>query len=1383
VSTNTQLAGSITIDPAPFIAGLQSASTAFNSLTNLLANNGPTVTNPLLQGLNAAQNGFSQFQASMQAGAQSMNNLGGAFQDALGRWHAANGQFLSSAQLVALGLQNTGAAASQCGSALQGMGAASVAAGMLIAQMATSIIHHITSLASSALESGLSFLKMKEQATTAFTNMMGSADMAKGFIQELAVFANTTPFEMPELVRAAQKFMAMGFSAQEVIPILTSVGNAVAAMGGNSQMIDRVTTALVQMKAKGKVSAQEMMQLAEAGIPAWQILAEKIGTSIPNAMKLGEKGALSATMAIAALTEGMDKRFGGMMEKQSHTFAGLMSTIKDTSQQVLGSVLEPLFVKATGAMQGFVNLLPSMQAGIAGISDQAKIATVAFVGLGLATGAAATAIAFTLGGPAALAVVGLGAQVTLVTTAIITNFGQVGSMLAAWTGDTQINFSTVMKWIGMGADAFAIFARSIIQGVDVIGTALVVMGQAFKGAIGVLQGFGTTVKGVLSFDPTAIIAGTTQMQGAFGNMTTGISGQVSLLTQRIKSNMSDTLANINGKYASGFQSFAGKVGGAFTQASNKASEFVKDLGKMGKDANKNAEDLMGAKGAKKGRDQTAAILKLALDDVNAMLDTLGVKVKISKDYWSRITEDTKIALKAQSAVVKEFNEALKNLAINRMLSDPKIIRVAIGDYVQLGDAITRLKEKGVEVNIVYTELADVLKISGDSAAYFAKTAGPAIEEFFDRNKDNLEAMTDGLKEMAVQSGKAFKAHVEHWFEGGKAAKAWGKVMTDAVKELKDQIKSNLGDGVGGILIAFADKFKINLTKINDWSSGVLDIVGALPGKIGDKLRKVTDTFSSWVNRIDSLLRGLHKIFNSIPDGLGPMIQSVVGLFKKVETNVQSTVGSINTSLNSLDTTASTSLGSAASSAARASTEMHESMHAIGASAGKASDEVNKAAQAIVASIGAVATFAGTRGQGKFTGVLGGAAAGAQIGSLFGPVGTIVGAGVGAIAGLFGSGKSSAQKKAEEEAKQRAGLDMQKFAADVMSAQMEGLKKGLELLEGLKTFSEVPRKAIKRFFNEIEMILQLFAEMAGKFKADSVEQSKALSEIMSGSFGALMSGADLINAIKAVASITEENISTFITTTMKLITAWSEAASTIELQSAKFTGKISEKLMSSFAFLQVVPEVIKGFAESVKVDDSIIDAVFATANNFITKMKEMSEQHRGMELNRTGASASIFSTIFESAKGMLELFTQFAAYKAMDEAVLSVITSDLQKLLSWGDGLIALGESGISKFETLGDVIGRMAAAMRGATAGISALTGGGSTEGITANIQSGNGAGLLRAGGGSSSSTTVINQTTNITQNVQAATSDSREQAELIRRIVKEENEKLRRELLLSSVS
>lgn len=223
------------------------------------------------------------------------------------------------------------------------MTAMAVAAGTALGNMATTAISKLGEMVTSVVTTGFSFNNMKQQADIAFTTMLGSGEKAKAFLDKLQTFAAKTPFEFPDLLMASQRMLAMGFQANQVLPTLTAIGDAVAGLGGSSEMVNRVTTALGQMQAKGKATGEEMMQLTEAGIPAWEFLAKKIGVSIPEAMDMVTKGSVKADVAIGALVDGMNNKFGGLMEKQSATFGGLLSTIKDTFAQISGKVMQPAF--------------------------------------------------------------------------------------------------------------------------------------------------------------------------------------------------------------------------------------------------------------------------------------------------------------------------------------------------------------------------------------------------------------------------------------------------------------------------------------------------------------------------------------------------------------------------------------------------------------------------------------------------------------------------------------------------------------------------------------------------------------------------------------------------------------------------------------------------------------------------------------------------------------------------------------------------------------------------------------------------------------------------------------------------------------------------------
>lgn len=238
-----------------------------------------------------------------------------------------------------------------------------------------------------------------QQVQAAMTNMLGSAERAKNLLGQLQDFAAKTPFEFNDVAAASQKFLAFGFTAEQIIPTLRAVGDAAAGVGLGKEGIDRITLALGQMAAKSKVQSDEMLQLTEAGIPAWQMLADKIGTSVPQAMDMVSKGAVDAQTGLQALVGGMEEKFGGMMAQQSQTITGTWSNMMDglsqsaiaVGQQISDALnLPDLFSSLGDSLQQFANLVknqgigealsqmipPEVEVAAAGLATTLTVATI-----------------------------------------------------------------------------------------------------------------------------------------------------------------------------------------------------------------------------------------------------------------------------------------------------------------------------------------------------------------------------------------------------------------------------------------------------------------------------------------------------------------------------------------------------------------------------------------------------------------------------------------------------------------------------------------------------------------------------------------------------------------------------------------------------------------------------------------------------------------------------------------------------------------------------------------------------------------------------------------------------------------------------------------------
>lgn len=208
---------------------------------------------------------------------------------------------------------------------------------------------------------GFNFNAQMETMQTGFEVMLGSAAKARKMIGDLKDFAKITPFETDNLAQAAQMLMSTKAVAEkDLIPTLRKIGDAAAGSSKGFASLPHVMLAVTQMMMKGKISAEEMSkQLVNAGIPAWSILSDKMGISVKTLMQMAKEGKLGLD-AVMLLVDGMGDRFSGMMQKQSRTWMGLMSTIRDSIKINLGDAFKPLFEKA----KSYLTIISDAMAGI-----------------------------------------------------------------------------------------------------------------------------------------------------------------------------------------------------------------------------------------------------------------------------------------------------------------------------------------------------------------------------------------------------------------------------------------------------------------------------------------------------------------------------------------------------------------------------------------------------------------------------------------------------------------------------------------------------------------------------------------------------------------------------------------------------------------------------------------------------------------------------------------------------------------------------------------------------------------------------------------------------------------------------------------------------------
>lgn len=284
------------------------------------------------------------------------------------------------------------------------------------------VIVGIVTAASSAIVSlgkiGLQFNTSIESYTTNFETMLGSAEAAAAKVEQLREMAAATPFGLADLADATQTLLAFDIEAENTEKILQMIGDASL---GDSQKMQSLTLAFSQATSAGKLMGQDWLQMINAGFNPLQQIAEATGLSVGQLKEImggASEEALETMRSLKGVTEYgqqiIDQGYisaddlyraleiatseGGQffqgMERSSKTLSGLLSTLKDDADSLLGLATSPLFEFIKGdVLPGagdLVQAITNMLNGNGSASEVAEIGSNLLIGImnGIADGAA-----------------------------------------------------------------------------------------------------------------------------------------------------------------------------------------------------------------------------------------------------------------------------------------------------------------------------------------------------------------------------------------------------------------------------------------------------------------------------------------------------------------------------------------------------------------------------------------------------------------------------------------------------------------------------------------------------------------------------------------------------------------------------------------------------------------------------------------------------------------------------------------------------------------------------------------------------------------------------------------------------------------------------------
>lgn len=624
-----------------------------------------------------------------------------------------------------------------------------------------------------------------EQTEKAFTTLLKSADLAKDFLAELERFAAATPFELPGLLNASKRLLAFGFSAQQVIPILTAIGDSAAALGMGEEGISRLTTAIGQIQAKAKVSAEEMNQINETGIPAWQLLADTIGTTVPQAMDMASKGMIDGATGVQAILTGMNKQFGGMMAEQSQTLNGMMSNIQDSIGQlstVVGKEITEAFNLKDAAAE-FQDTLGEFTA----IAKQSGIGEALRQMVPTEVGMAIGALAAVITSTAVPAIVLLTAQAAKAALAFVGITGPIGIAVAAIGAGAYLIWD---NWEALGKfwDTFWVsfdhtIATSVADIQDLIAD-LVSSAAWAANKLGGIFGFEESGSGMRSF-ANQIRAEAAELRMTADNMEIG-------KLNEIREKYAESVPKTDSSFASadinnlGLQNIAG-VGGTSSSGNGSGAgafmELNREIDRLNTEINEAKEKTL---------DLQSEFNNFALDmRIEGLSEFEKVYANIDKEKQQRLASVDEWMAKFNNATLEAqqmYERAMKTGDANVLASAQEMLAQRQAD-----EAAALEQSKTMRQQIAQEALEQEMSAATQAQAYKAQ-----LDELYRQgNLEGYMAYLDAEKAAFMQQQSEMQEMMSAYQEWRMEAES--TYMTFAI-EAANTLKSGLAEGFANAIV-------------------------------------------------------------------------------------------------------------------------------------------------------------------------------------------------------------------------------------------------------------------------------------------------------------------------------------------------------------------------------------------------------------------------------------------------------------------------------------------------------------------------------------------------------------------------------------------------------
>lgn len=229
-----------------------------------------------------------------------------------------------------------------------------------LGKQASAVTAAVGTVLTASFTKAKSFIGTYESAMTVFNRKLeGGEEASKKLYNALVDVAKGSSFAQEHLVSAGQTLVAMGLDADTTTKYVQTATNAIAGIGGSGAQVEEMAELFGRLSMQTNLYTQDLNQLVHAGIPAWDILATKYGTTREAVMDMARKGLIPATEALQTMTDALNET-DSSSEMFKYSINGLAASLKSGT---LTGVLDSLNTSFRTFALRLLDLDPRLESG------------------------------------------------------------------------------------------------------------------------------------------------------------------------------------------------------------------------------------------------------------------------------------------------------------------------------------------------------------------------------------------------------------------------------------------------------------------------------------------------------------------------------------------------------------------------------------------------------------------------------------------------------------------------------------------------------------------------------------------------------------------------------------------------------------------------------------------------------------------------------------------------------------------------------------------------------------------------------------------------------------------------------------------------------------